>query len=212
MSTPTITRATPTNTDIFTPQQLQNGACCFFSEDTKSNKKSTYFFEIRGQTAVLSTSATEKTFIQAAIQEFLLYSNFIHKICDVQGNVLMQKPPQKLQLVEISKIQPSQFYISQQKLADCQNWLVSEKAVYIPIMGRGGKLIALDGHTRLKAAANLGFAKIFVYEDFSEDYILDFVAACENRHIYSVFDMTVLNGEEYNLKWLKYCAEYFSGL
>ncbi|MCL1997275.1 MAG: ParB/RepB/Spo0J family partition protein [Turicibacter sp.] len=198
-----IIRADTADSDIFSPEKLAFGACCFFTED----RNSTYFFEIHGQKATLFPE--KNVYIAEVIREFLAYSNFICEIYDSSGNILLKIPQKESKLLDIRKIQPSQFYINGRKLANCQNWIKTRKDIFIPVTAHGGKIIALDGHSRLKAAAALGFDTVFVYEDETEEYIFDFAIEAEKRRIYSVFDMEILTDEEYTVKWREYCQNFF---
>jgi len=200
-----ILRANYSNTDIFAQQQLDSGACCFYSED----KAYKYFFEINGREAVLFTNTEQ--YISKVIDEFLFYSGFINLIKDEEGNVLHKRTIEPY-LLEISKIQPSQFYINQQKLESCKKWIKSLKDIFIPIAIKDGKTISLDGHTRIKAAIDLGYTSVFVYPDEYDDTIFHFVDEAVRRNINSVYNMEVISGEEYKVKWDKFCDELFSRL
>lgn len=43
----------------------------------------------------------------------------------------------------------------------------------------------------------------------SDDYIMDFAGMARERGVYSVKDIKELSHEEYNVKWNKFCEEYF---
>ena len=104
-----ILRAGHNSTNIFSKQQLDYGACCFYSED----KACKYFFEISNREAKLFTNTNQ--YITEAIEEFLFYSGFVTIIKDENDNILYSKDVPQPYWLEISKIQPSQFYINQQK-------------------------------------------------------------------------------------------------
>ena len=200
-----IIRANARDRDIFTEDELAFGGCCFCTEDRVHR----FFFEINGREAVLHSGAA---FVDAAIDEFLFYSGFITTIRDGNGNVLRERKLSEPYLCGIMKIRPSQFYISEDKLAACKKWIKSREDVYIPVLIRNGETIAQDGHTRLRAALDSGFEAVYVYEEEYDPAIMHFVDEAGKRGIKSVADMEILSEEEYKLKWHKYCKDYFAGL
>jgi len=185
---------------------LYAGACCFFSED-KAHK---YFFEINGREATLRTNTNQ--YIAQAIEEFLFYSGFVTIIKDKDGNILHNRTIPQPYWLEIAKIQPSQFYINQQKLNSCKKWIKSPQDIFIPIAIKDDKAISLDGHTRLKAAIDFGYTSVLVYPDDYDDTIFHFVDEAVRRKISSAYDMEVINSDEYKTKWDKFCDDLFSRL
>ena len=200
-----IIRADIHDTDLFSKEQLTFGACCFFSEDRTCK----YFFKINGHEATLFANTPQHT--AQAIEEFLYFSGFITTIKDEKGHVLAEKAPNAPFLHEILKIQPSQFYISEEKLARCKSWIKTPEDVLIPIIIKDDKTIALDGHTRLKAAIDLGFTHAYTYTEESGDYIFEFVNEAIRRGVQNVSDMEILKEQDYNTKWNKFCDEFLSG-
>jgi len=198
-----IVRASINDTDLFSSQQLIFGACCFFTED----KIGRYFFEINGREATLYTNT--KDHIAQAIDEFLFYSGFITTIKDKEGRILAERTPNIPCLHEISKIQPSQFYISEDKLSRCKTWIRSSEDILVPVIVKDGKTIALDGHTRLRAAVDLGFDSAYVYTEESSDYIFKFVDEAVKRGVLCISDMEIISEEDYNTKWHKFCDTFF---
>ena len=201
-----ITRADMNDTDIFDEHQLDFGACCFFTED----KTYKYFFEIKGHEVTLYTNSSQ--YIDQAIEEFLFYSSFITTIKDKDENVLLTRTAAKPYLLEISKIQPSQFFINEKKLESCKKWIKCPEDVLIPIVQKEDKTISLDGHTRMRAALDLGYASIYVYPDEYDDTIFLFVDEAVRRQIYRVSDMEIVDAKEYTQKWDKFCDNLFANL
>jgi len=198
-----IIRASIDDTDIFSENELNFGACCFFTED----KLCKYFFEIEGRVATLFSNSQQYTF--QAINEFLFYSGFITTIRDENGAVLLNRKPNKAYLYEISKLQVSQFYISEVKLESCKKWIRCQDDIFVPIVVSDGKTILIDGHTRVRAANDLGYSSVNVYLDEFDDYIFHFVSEAIKRKINNVSDMELICHEEYKLKWYKFCDDFF---
>ena len=201
-----IIRAEITDTDIFNESDLVFGACCFYTED----KNCKYIFKIQGTEATLFTN-TDK-YKNQAIEEFIFYSGFITTIKDKDGNILLTRAPVKAYAFEISKIQPSQFYVNEKKLERCKKWIKKPEDILIPIVIKDDKVISLDGHTRLRAALDLGYTSAYVYPNEYDDTIFLFVDEAVRRGITSVSDMELVSAEEYKIKWDKFCDDLFSSL
>jgi len=201
-----IIRAEKSDIDIFSESELGFGACCFFGED----KTCKYFFEIKKREATLHANTDQH--ISQAIEEFLFYSGFITAVKDKDGRVLATRTPSEPYPLEIAEIQPSQFYINEKKLADCKKWMKSPEDIFIPIAAKDGKIISLDGHTRMRAAIDLGYASVLVYQDEHDEHVFHFSNEAINRQINSVLDMELLSDEDYALKWDKFCDDYFENL
>ena len=168
-----------------------------------------YFFRISGREAILFTD-THK-YIPEVINEFLFYSGFISTIRDEKGAILLDKKPSESYLCEISKLQPSQFYINKTKLENCKKWIKSQDDIFVPIVVRDGKTILQDGHTRVLAAMELGYSCVNVYPECWDSYIFDFVDEAVKRGINNISDMNLLTDEEYQVKWYGFCDEFFGG-
>lgn len=115
----------------------------------------------------------------------------------------------------LTDIQPSQFYLSQQKLERIQSWLdPSDLSNFAPcpVYPLNGRIIFTDGHTRAYAAYKAGLTKIpLIWETDQLSWHLyqKCVDACRFRGVYSVKDFAgrILSPEEYTLKWLGWCRE-----
>ena len=146
-----ILRARPEDTDLFTPRELDHGACCFYTEDRTAR----YRFCISDREAVLDG---DSAFEQEAIDAFLFYSGFVSRVCAADGRLLRVREAATLEWHDILDIKPSQFFISRPKLAACRSWIASAGDVCIPVAEIDGALVAQDGHTRLRAALRWALA------------------------------------------------------
>ncbi|MDR1692786.1 MAG: hypothetical protein LBR72_05455 [Oscillospiraceae bacterium] len=198
-----IIRAGFNDADIFSRDELNHGACCFFTEDRRNK----FVFRIEGTEATLFADSME--YVDMAMSEFLFYSGFVTTVKDKFGNVLMDACPDKPYLMKISQIQPSQFYINEAKLIRCKLWIKRMEDIFIPIVEKEGRYISLDGHTRMRAALDLGFDSVYVYHDGYDADIFFFADEAARRNIHTVSDMEILSDDNYTLKWHKYCDDFF---
>jgi len=157
--------------------------------------------------------------IAEVIEEFRFYAGHITRFYDKKGNLLKEYPEAELFDLALEKIQPSQFYVDEDKLAAIESFVEGPEDVIIPVVrgnaaalaeNAGAAYISLDGHTRLRCALQKGFQTVKAY--FSEDeggYIGDFVQEALKRGIYGIKDVRILSHEEYVEKWHAFCDDYF---
>ena len=117
--------------------------------------------------------------------------------------------------MELSKIQPSQLYISKQKLAKVNDNFSSKDLSTldaIPIKKIDTDVFYTDGHTRAFAVYQAGFRKINVIWDEEE---LDWeiykicIKWCKDEGIYSIADLRdrVVDHKKYEILWYKKCDD-----
>jgi hypothetical protein len=118
-------------------------------------------------------------------------------------------------LVPLDEVQPTQLYISAQKLAEVLRDLDAARPATIeplPLKRLAGHVILTDGHTRAFAAFLCGVSEVPAYWDEDE---LDWEAYricvqwCDAEGISSVKDLAgrVVGPRDYQRKWLDRCAE-----
>lgn len=115
--------------------------------------------------------------------------------------------------LELDQIQPSQFFVDEDKLKAVTSFVKTSADVVIPVaqMENTNQYISQDGHTRMYCAWQKGIrtVKAFLTEE-ENDYISYFVKEARNRGIYKISDMQTLSHEEYTEKWHRFCDKYFS--
>ena len=90
--------------------------------------------------------------------------------------------------IKLLDIQPSQFYISEEKLSGVKSWFDPKDLSNfepLPIFEHGGKIFFTDGHTRALAAFLSGLKKVpLVWDSENEIGITEYkicIKACEGR-------------------------------
>lgn len=115
--------------------------------------------------------------------------------------------------VKLLEIQPSQFYLSREKIARIRNWFDPADVSNfepVPVKMLNGRLIFTDGHTRAFVAYRAGLTKITLQWDCDElddaAYQLC-VSACRRRGVCSIADLAgrELPEGEYAAKWNGWC-------
>jgi hypothetical protein len=116
-------------------------------------------------------------------------------------------------LMRLDRIQPSQFYISEAKLARVHDLfapLSSDSMEPVPVKKLNGDVIFTDGHTRAFAALRAGLQEIRVFwdeDDLDWEAYAICVAACKKRGIRTIADLRgrTLGAEDYEREWIGWC-------
>lgn len=147
----------------------------------------------------------DPSLFEEVIETFRYYAEHITVFVDEQGNLVKKFPDVKLFKVNLFDIQPSQFFVNENKLNAVYSFVHSSKDVVIPLMENEGELISLDGHTRMKAAELKGIETVYGFMSHEEDYGIDFSREAKRRKITSIKDVKVLNDKDYDRAWIQFC-------
>lgn len=145
----------------------------------------------------------------AVIEEFRFYAPHITVFFDENRKLIQEFPPVEILKVRLSDIQPSQFYVDEDKVAAVSSFLHDGEDIVIQVMPWEDRYISLDGHTRLFYAAKMGWETVNAVVEASGDYIFGFVAEAIARNVRTPRDLTLLSHSEYDLKWNKFCDDFF---
>ena len=144
------------------------------------------------------------------IEEFRFYTPHITVFFDCSGRVVKEYPSVQLLTLRLDQIQPSQFYVDEDKIVAVSSFIHNENDIIIQVLPFEGRYISLDGHTRLYYAVMKGWTSVRAVCDTSGDYIYDFVEEAKCRNIHSPKDMKLLTHREYEEKWNRFCDAYFA--
>ncbi len=123
-------------------------------------------------------------------------------------------------MMALQSLQPSQLYISREKLTKVQSMFDFFKPTEIspiPIKDLDGLRVMTDGHTRALAAYFAGLTKVLTYPDPDaldwEAYRIC-VAWCRDANIYSIADLAerVVSPQDYERLWYDRCRQMQSDL
>lgn len=117
--------------------------------------------------------------------------------------------------IKIDAIQPTQLYISFEKLDTVMKNLGRNKPLIvepIPIKKLDGQIVFVDGHTRAFAAFLLGLSEIPVYwegEKLDWDEYRICVGWCKEEGINAISDLKerVVPQKDYQVLWLDRCRK-----
>ena len=117
--------------------------------------------------------------------------------------------------MKLDEIQPSQLFISSEKLAQVMKTLDPTKLELfepMPVKKLGNQVIFVDGHTRAFAAFLHGLSEVKVYWEEDEldwDAYEICVEWCKDEGIYTIANLKdrVVSSKEYEVLWLKRCEK-----
>lgn len=123
--------------------------------------------------------------------------------------MIKEYPKVPLLTLFLDQIQPSQFYVDEDKLAAISTFIYQPEDIIIQVMPFEDRYISLDGHTRLYYAVMKGWDTVRAIKVVSDDYIYGFVKEAKRRSILSPKDMVLVSHEEYVEKWVRFCEDFF---
>lgn len=144
------------------------------------------------------------------IEGFRFYTPHITKFYDSRGWVVKEYPRTQLLTLTLDQIQPSQFYVDEDKIRAISSFIHTSDDIIIQVMPFEGRYISLDGHTRLYYAVMKGWEHIRAVIESSDDWVYGFVEEAKRRNIHSPKDMRFVNHSEYEEKWNRFCDEFFA--
>lgn len=176
---------------------------CFLVDETPYEIEIISDFEaiIRGGNAAAYTEV---------IEEFRFYTPHITRFCDRDGQLVKEYPQVQLLTIHLDQIQPSQFYVDEDKIAAISTFIQGPGDIIIQVLPYEGRYISLDGHTRLYYAVMKGWDHVRGVIDSSDDWVYGFVEEAKKRGIYTPEDMVLVCHGEYEEKWNRFCDEFFA--
>ena len=97
---------------------------------------------------------------QKAIEEFRFYAPHITTFYDSHKSILLALPQMERLTVSLDNIQPSQFFVDEEKIAAIRTFIHKPEDIVLQLLPYNGRYISLDGHTRLYYAVMQGWDHI----------------------------------------------------
>lgn len=150
--------------------------------------------------------------LSALIEAFRFNAPHITRFTDAAGCTLAKLPPLHAFPIRLSDIQPSQFFVDEEKLAAVRSFIHAPEDVIIPVIAHEGRYISLDGHTRLFLAAQREWQSVRAVYDTADDVLLAFANEAARRGVHTPADMTLLSHAEYEVRWNQFCDDFMTRL
>ncbi len=144
------------------------------------------------------------------IEAFRFHAPHITRFVDEADNTLADFPPRELLTLPVAAIQPSQFFVDEDKLAAVADFIHAPEDIIIQVLPHGSRFIALDGHTRLYLAVQRGWTHVRAMVEDADDSIHAFVDEAQRRGILTPADMTLLPHAAYEIQWNQFCDDFFA--
>ena len=171
-----------------------------------------FFYEvlITGTSEAVITGENRK-YYEAVIEYFRFFAEHITTFRDAQGNMVKEYPKVELFEIPLKNIQPSQFYVDKSKKKEVSTFIHAKEDVIIPLKKFENEAISMDGHTRMAVAVEKELDNVLAFWSAEEaDYLEYFVTEAQKRNIYTPYDLTELEHDEYEEKWNGFCDAYFA--
>lgn len=146
----------------------------------------------------------------AVIDEFRFYTPHITRFYDEHHGVVREFPRPQLLKIKLEKIQPSQFYVDEAKIAAVSGFITKAEEIIIQVLPDGDRYISLDGHTRLYYAAARGWDSVRAVVEPSDAEVYGFVEEAKRRNIRTPNDLILVSHDEYEEKWNRFCDGFFA--
>lgn len=144
------------------------------------------------------------------IEYFRFFAEHINQFFDKKGNLLISYEPVQVKTLVLDEIQPSQFYVDEDKLKAISSFVKSGEDIIIPVIldSRTNRYISLDGHTRMYYAYLNGYKNIKVFNAEANDCVVRFADEAVRRGVRRVADIILLPHDEYEIKWNRFCDDF----
>lgn len=153
----------------------------------------------------------EKTEIyREIIEDFRFYAPHITKYYDKNGQIIKEYSRIPLLTLSLDQIQPSQFYVDEDKIAAVSTFIQEPQDIIIQALPFEGQYISLDGHTRLYYAVMKGWDSVRAVIETADDWVYRFVEEAKKRNILTPKNMELVGHGEYEVKWNQFCDDLFA--
>ena len=154
-------------------------------------------------------SGVDQAVYAEIIEEFRFYTPHITRFYDRDGQIIKEYPRAQLLTLCLDQIQPSQFFVAEDKIAAISSFIHKPQDIIIQVLPSEDRFISLDGHTRLYYAVMKGWECVRAVVESSDDWVYKFVTEAQKRGIYTPKEMTLVSHDEYEEKWNRFCDQFF---
>lgn len=181
---------------------LQHG--CFLADDIPYEVEiiSDHEAIIRGE---------NKHIYQEIIENFRFFTPHITKFYNMDGQLVREYPQEQLLNICLDEIQPSQFFIDEDKIDAVSTFIQKTQDIIIQVLRFEGRYISLDGHTRLYYAVMKEWRVVrAVVIEALDEWAIRFAEEARKRKIFTPKDMVMVCHSEYEEKWNRFCDDFLA--
>ncbi|WP_455060769.1 hypothetical protein [Parvimonas micra] len=151
-----------------------------------------------------------REFFKKLIEYFRYYSPHINNFFDENNKKIISFEKKSLLILEVDKIQPSQFYIDEDKVNALKGFIKNSKDIVIQVVKSDEGYICVDGHTRLFIAFLKNFKTVHAIETEFDNDANYFVSQAKKRNIFTIKDLKLVSHSDYKNLWIDFCNSYFN--
>ncbi len=141
------------------------------------------------------------------IQEFLWLSPFVKSIF-VDGDMIFNENAREIKKVLIDELIPNQYSIAQSKYNNVKSWLSRVEELVVGAFEYQNNFYVIDGHSRLKAAKELGMKECFIYEEQQTPFFVELIDWCREKGVANIDDVVINPDSVHQIEWIDRCQEY----
>lgn len=197
-----IKRVTEYNNPLFSQIVLNQRGAFLIDEEP-------YEIEIISSDSAFVKGKNRKNF-KKLIEYFRYYSPHILNFFDENDKKIISFEKKPVLTLEVDKIQPSQFYIDEDKVNALKSFIKNSKDIVIQVVKSDERYICVDGHTRLFIAFLNNFKTVHAIETEFDDDTNYFVSQAKKRNIFTIKDLKLVSHSDYKKLWLNFCDSYFN--
>ena len=168
-----------------------------------------YEVEIISEYEAIISGADQAVYTEI-IEEFRFYTPHITRFYDRGGQTVKEYPTAQLLTLRLDQIQPSQFFVDEDKIAAISSFVHKSEDIIIQVLPNEDRFISLDGHTRLYYAVMQGWECVRAVVESSDDRVYKFVTEAQKRGIHTPKELTLVSHAEYEEKWNRFCDQFFA--
>lgn len=197
-----IKRVTEYNNPLFSQIVLNQRGAFLIDEES-------YEIEIISSDSALVRGKNRENF-KKLIEYFRYYSPHILNYFDDNDKKIISFEKKPVLTLEVDKIQPSQFYIDEDKVNALKGFIKNSKDIVIQVVKSDDGYICVDGHTRLFIAFLKNFKNVFAIETEFDNDTNYFVSLAKKRNIFTIKDLELVSHSDYKKLWNDFCDSYFN--
>lgn len=197
-----IKRVTEYNNPLFSQIVLNQRGAFLIDEEP-------YEIEIISNESAFVRGKNRENF-KKLIEYFRYYSPHILNFFDENDKKIISFAKEPILTLEVDKIQPSQFYIDEDKVNALKSFIKNSKDIVIQVVKSDDGYICVDGHTRLFIAFIKNFKNVLAIETEFDDDTNYFVSQAKKRNIFTIKDLKLVSHSDYKKLWIDFCDSYFN--
>lgn len=197
-----IKRVTDYNNPIFSQIVLNQRGAFLIDEEP-------YEIEIISSDSAFVKGKNRKNF-KKLIEYFRYYSPHINNFFDENDKKIISFEKKPVLTLEVDKIQPSQFYIDEDKVNALKSFIKNSKDIVIQVVKSDEGYICVDGHMRLFIAFLKNFKTVHAIETEFDNDTNYFVSQSKKRNIFTIKDLKLVSHSDYKKLWNDFCDNYFN--